>query len=142
MPATLVLRAVDAPWTLLQQDLPQLAPSTNRRGLFQLQPKQEHLRRKVGEDAHIQVRRTGFAVAPADARIVYQAQGETYKAVIADMQRPPRMEMATHWLACYVMMSRATSLAGFLILRPASRAELDKRPPQYLVGELDRLLAL
>jgi hypothetical protein len=142
MPATLILRAVDVPWTLLQQDLPQLAPSTNRRGLFQLRPKQEHLRRKVGEDAHIQVRRTGFAVAPADTRIVYQAQGETYKAIIADMQRPPRMDKSTHWLACYVMMSRATSLEGFLVLRPALKEELNTRPPQYLIDEIDRLLAL
>ena len=40
------------------------------------------------------------------------------------------------------MISRARSLGGFLVLRPATRNELSTRPPQYLVDELDRLSRL
>ena len=50
------------------------------------------------------------------------------------------MDLTKHWLACYVMLSRARSLDGLLILRPATRKELDSRPPQYLIDEIDRLL--
>ena len=81
-------------------------------------------------------------VAPADTRIVYGAQGETFDAVVADMQRPPRMDRDTYWLACYVMISRARSLDGFLVLRPAVLKELSRLPPQYLLDEIDRLLSL
>ena len=58
------------------------------------------------------------------------------------MKKPPNLDSARHWLACYVMMSRAKSLPGLLILRPATRCELDARPPQYLIDEIDRLLRL
>ena len=37
------------------------------------------------------------------------------------------------------MMSRAIDVDGFLVLRPASRKELETRPPQYLLDELRRL---
>ena len=67
---------------------------------------------------------------------------ETFDAVIADMQRPPRMDLDTHWLACYVMLSRSTSLEGSLVLRPALHKELSRLPPRYLLDEIDRLLAL
>ena len=60
---------------------------------------------------------------PADTVIVYIAQGSSERAVIADMQRPPNLDNAKHWLACYVMLSRATALEAFLVLRPATRAE-------------------
>ena len=73
---------------------------------------------------------------------VYAAQGSTFEAVIADMQRPPNFDSAKHWLACYVMLSRAKSLEGFLVLRPATRQELSAKPPQYLLDELARLEAL
>ena len=62
--------------------------------------------------------------------------------MVADMKRPPNMDLAKHWLACYVMLSRARSLAGLLILRPTTRKELDARPPQYLIDEIDRLFKL
>ena len=52
------------------------------------------------------------------------------------------MDVETHWLACYVMLSRATTIDGLLILRAAMRKELSRRPPAYLVAEIDRLLAL
>ena len=76
---------------------------------------------------------------PADTRIVYAAQGETFEAVVADMERPPNLDAAKHWLACYVMLSRAKSLDGFLVLRPALRKELSARPPKYMLDELRRL---
>ena len=36
-------------------------------------------------------------------------------------------------------MSRAKHVDGFLVLRPATRKDLETRPPQYLLDELERL---
>ncbi len=55
------------------------------------------------------------------------------------MERPPNLDAARHWLACYVMLSRAKSVDGFLELPPATRKDLSARPPRYLLDELDRL---
>ena len=142
MPVSLILRAVDAPWRLAEGMCPKLPKSFSRQGLFQLRPSQTWIRIKVEKDKYINVRRTMFSVSPADSRIVYQAQGETFDAVIADMERPPLMDKPTHWLACYVMISRARSLDGLLVLRPALYEDLNKRPPEYLLREIDRLLRL
>jgi hypothetical protein len=142
LPVSLLLRAVDASWALVDRSLPNLPASMSRHGLFQLRPSQAGIRRKVEKDVFITIRRSQFAVLPSDTKIVYAAQGETYEAVIADMLRPPRMEPDTYWLACYVMLSRATSLEGFLMLRPALKEDLDRMPPQYLLDEIDRLLLL
>ena len=122
MPVALVLRVEGVAWRLRAQDLPQTLPDNLKvqRGVFVLRPHPEYLRRHVERDRFIYVRRIEFPVAPADARIVYAAQGETFEAVVADMQRPPRMEVGIHWLACYVMLSRAKTVDGFLVLRPAS----------------------
>ena len=54
-------------------------------------------------------------------------------------QKPPNLDPSKHWLACYVMLSRAESLDGFLLARPATRNELCTRPPKYLLDELARL---
>ena len=98
-------------------------------------PRTDYLR--VGHwTEYVSVRRTTFAIMPAETVIVYTAQGRSERAVIADMQRPPNLDGARHWLACYVMVSRATALEGFLVLRPATRAELSARPPQVLLDEL------
>jgi hypothetical protein len=94
------------------------------------------------ENDYFSVRRTSFLATPGDTKTVYAAQGSTFDAVIADMQRPPNLDTAKHWLACYVMMSRARSLEGFLVLRPATRKELSARPPQYLLDEIERMLRL
>ena len=40
------------------------------------------------------------------------------------------------------MLSRAKTLEGLLVLRPAKREELQTRPPKYLLDELARLEAL
>ena len=68
-----------------------------------------YFRRQVGDAGgreYKEVKRTGFEVVPADTPIVCEAQGETFDAVVADMERPPRIDADTHWLACYVMVSR------------------------------------
>ena len=111
------------------------------RGLVQIRPVCDYLRAHY-EDAYFSVRRTSFLATPADTVTVYAAQGSTYDAVVADMQRPPSFDLAKHWLACYVMLSRARTLEGFLVLRPATRTELSARPPKYLLDELDRLMRL
>ena len=43
---------------------------------------------------------------------------------------------------CYVILSRATSLEGFLAIRLPAVADLNARPPQYLLDEIGRLLQL
>ena len=139
IPATLLLRAEGAEWTLAGEDLPQDLPSgMDRRGLFQLCASSEYLRVSVG-DRYISVRRTTFAVMPAGTITVYAAQGSTFDTLVADMAKPPGMNPHVYWLACYVMLSRARSLDGLLVLRPASREELSGTPPQYLLDELQRL---
>ena len=140
MPVSLLLRAENATWTLSSEDLPRgLPPTLDKRGLFQMRPTYGYLRAQV-ENEYITVRRTTFLATPADTITVYSAQGSTFDAVIADMQRPPNLDMDKHWLACYVMLSRATTLEGFLVLRLAKREELSHKPPKYLLDELDRLM--
>jgi len=52
------------------------------------------------------------------------------------------MDIQEFWLMLYVILSRATSLEGFLALRLPTQEELLSRPPQYLLDEIDRLLQL
>ena len=68
---------------------------------------------------------------PADARIVYAAQGESFLAYVADLARPPGMSKEVHWLANYVMLSRGTSLESLLILRLCAREELTTGAPAF-----------
>ena len=142
MPASILLRVPGAAWVLPACDLPAVDPGISRRGLFQLRPSTAYLRLHVEKDTYVSVRRTQFPVLPADTRIVYGAQGETFDAVVVDMVRPPRQDKATHWLACYVMLSRARSIDGLLVLRPATFDELSSSPPPYLSAEMDRLAQL
>ena len=153
MPLSLLLRVPSAAWILPSNQLPNLPPHIDRRGLFQLLPSSGYIRVNMDKNHFISVRRTQFQVLPADTRVVYGAQGETMKAVVIDMQKPPRMSDDIFWLACYVMMSRATSIDGLLILRPArsekneksdkfEREQLSRPPPAYLVAEHDRLQQL
>ena len=110
----------------------------DRRGLFQIRPTYDYLSVPCGTE-YVRARRTSVQVLPADTITVYGAQGGTYDAIVADMERPPRLAPAQHWLACYVMISRAIDVDGFSVLRPATRKELETRPPQYLLDELRRL---
>ena len=142
MPQTLILQAESVDWTLPEDELPgDLPPHIERKGLFQIRPSIDYLRVGIGNE-YISVRRTSFLLTPADTITVYTAQGGTYDAIVADMQRPPNLNLAHHWLACYVMISRARSLEGFLVLRPATRKELSAKPPKYLLDELDRLISI
>ena len=56
--------------------------------------------------------------------------------------KPPRMTPEVHWLAVYVMLSRARTLDGILLLRNAEKEQLECGPPEYLVQETERLLKL
>ena len=142
MPVSLWLQAADALWTLPAASFPDDMPhGVDRTGLFQLRPTYKYLTATWQEES-FSVRRTTFQVLPADTIIVYGAQGGTFDAVIADMKKPPSMDADTHWLSCYVMLSRARSLEGLLVLRPASYSELSRLPPAFLKKELDRLSAL
>ena len=144
MPTTLMLRVPDATWDLTRR--PELCSALPAgiagQGLFQLPPTTAYLRHRVEKEKYVQVRRTQFSVLPADTRIVYAAQGDKFKACMLDMWRPPRMSLDTFWLACYVMLSRATSLDGLLIMRLAKYEELSRPAPQFILDEIDRLLEL
>ena len=110
-------------WSLPPESQPSDLPlGTDTRGLFQISPQYEYLPGvRTSNNEIISVRRTGFYLVPADTITVYAAQGATYDAVVVDMERPPRMSSEQQWLACYVMLSRAKSLEGFAVLRPATR---------------------
>jgi hypothetical protein len=149
MPNALLLRAVGVPWQLPVGELPNLPDHiTDRRGLFILNPSQKNLRPPAvrclspSKGVSITVTRVQFPVEPADVCIVYGAQGQSWDAVIADMERAPRWSLDDHWLSCYVMISRARTLEGLLLLRLATREELNRGAPAYLLAEIDRLLAL
>ena len=119
MPTSLLLRAEEAEWKLHRDDLPRGMPKgMNLQGVFQLKPACDYLRVPVDDD-YVSVRRTSFLVEPADTRTVYSAQGSTWDAVVADMARPPRLDPARHWLACYVMLSRARSVDGVAYIAPS-----------------------
>ena len=92
MPITLVLQAEGAIWTLPSSELPASLPSNiDRRGMFQLRPTYDYLSARVGEE-YMKIRRTGFLATPADTITVYAAQGGTFNAVIADMERPSNLD--------------------------------------------------
>ena len=140
--AGLLLRALDVDWTLPSHLLPSLPRHFDRRGLFVLTPSTGYFSITASDKKMLQIRRTGFTVASASARIVYSAQGEQYDATLPDLAIPPGMQTGVHWLACYVMLSRATSLDGLLILRLATRAQLSAGAPAYLREAVDKLLVL
>ena len=143
LPSNLLLRALGSEWTLPPAMLPHFEDeSYDRRGLFLLSPETKYFTHALSGGETLRVRRTHYAVVPADTRIVYGAQGEGFPASIPDMRLPPGMDAAVHWLANYVMLSRATSLEALLILRLATRTELTHGAPQYLKDEIDRLLQL
>ena len=142
MPAGLVLRNLDAEWTLPTHTLPPLPRGYDRRGLFVLRPTTEYFSMTATDRKALQIRRIQFSIVAASARIVYNAQGESFHATVADLAIPPGMSAGVHWLACYVMLSRARSLDGLLILRLATREQLAAGAPAYLLKAVDRLLVL
>ena len=135
----LLLRAVDARWTLPTSQLPELPADYDRTGLFLLGPRTDYFTLPVAKHDKLHVRRTHFQVVPADARIVYAAQGESFPAYVADLARPPGMSKELHWLANYVMLSRGTSLESLLIMRLCAREDLTTGAPAFLREEVARL---
>ena len=133
MPVALILRAAGAHWSLRHAELPHIPTTWDRRGLFQLQPTTTYFRLQVDKKKYINIRRHQFAVAPADVSVVWGTQGDQWRVVVADMERPPRMEKSVHWPACCVMLSRAKTLDGLLFLRLAQREDLTRSAPQYFV---------
>ena len=91
LPLQLLLRAVDAQWTLPASQLPDLPADYDRAGLFLLDRRTDYFTLPLGKADKLHVRRTHFQVVPADVRIVYAAQGESFPACVADLARPPGM---------------------------------------------------
>ena len=88
------------------------------------------------------VRRTQLPLVPASTRIVYGAQGDNYDTVIVDLAPPPMMSPVIFWLAMYVMLTRARSLDGLMILRLPPREALSVGPPSFVIEEMNRLQQL
>jgi hypothetical protein len=143
MPVALLLRATHGkPWVLPASELPKLPEGYDRQRLFLLRPGQSHLDYKLDAANTLEVRRTQFEVLPAGSRVIYAAQGEGFAASVADMKKPPTMNDREHWLGNYVLVSRAETLEGLLLLRLCSREHLNVGPPQYVVDEIKRLKGL
>ena len=85
--------------------------------------------------------RSQFALQHAGCITDRQSQGMTLPAVLADVRRAPGMSNDDSWLASYVMMSRATSLDGLLLVGEPDWEVLEAGPPATLVAELERLAA-
>ncbi|KDQ16323.1 hypothetical protein BOTBODRAFT_80691, partial [Botryobasidium botryosum FD-172 SS1] len=66
----------------------------------------------------------------------HKAQGQTLKNVVIDLQSCRGTESP------YVMVSRATSLKGILILRPFSRNKISSRQSEDTRYEMKRLKIL
>ena len=143
IPQALVLRTIGASWTLPRQCRLGLSAADDVPGTFILKPAIETFQYKDKLNQQpLRVTRTMFPVIPASTCIVYGAQGESWRAVLADLSCPPRMTPEVHWLANYVMLSRARDLSGLLLIRNAERRQLERGPPAHLVAEIDRLLRL
>ena len=144
MPQALVVRAIGATWTLPQHCHIPGVTACNHVGVFALKPTCETFvfKTKGPRDRPLRIMRTMYPLLPSSTCIVYGAQGESWPAVLADLACPPRMSPEVHWLANYVILSRATTLEGILLLRNAEKHELERGPPAYLVAEIDRLLDL
>ena len=78
----------------------------------------------------ITIKRTQVPIAPAYAMTAHKAQGQTFTHTIVDLDTCRGSE------APYVMLSRATSLEGVLILRPFQRNRIRCNLNQDLRHEL------
>lgn len=81
----------------------------------------------------LSIRRTQIALQPAYAFTSHRAQGQSYDRVVVDLQGCVGSE------APYVMLSRARSLDGLLILRPFDFAKISTPPASGLLTEWRRL---
>ena len=142
MPDAVLLRATGATWVLPPELLPDLPPEFDRRGLFLLKPTTSLRFTTSYQNTSYKVQRTQLPLLPSETRIVYGAQGESWDAAIVDLGKPPRMDDFIFWLAVYVMLTRAKSLEGLLIMRLPKRDALAMGPPLYLKQEMQRLQGL
>lgn len=79
------------------------------------------------------IHRTQIPLAPAFAITAHKAQGQTLPYVVIDLESSRSCE------AAYVMVSRAKSLKGLIVLRPFARKRISSHMNQQLRQELDRL---
>ncbi|KAJ3009702.1 hypothetical protein NUW54_g2705 [Trametes sanguinea] len=84
----------------------------------------------------IRIRRTQVPIQPAFAMTAHKAQGQTFSRVIIDLESCKGTE------APYVMLSRATTLKGVVILRPFAASKLRCRVSEDLRRENLRLRLL
>ncbi|KAF7791121.1 hypothetical protein EIP86_002132 [Pleurotus ostreatoroseus] len=77
--------------------------------------------------------RSQIAIQPAYAFTAHRAQGQSYDKVVVDLQDCQGSECP------YVMLSRARSLEGVLILRPFDKRKICTPPAEGLSTELRRL---
>jgi hypothetical protein len=95
MPEGLLVRAVNESWILPEHLLPGLpsdTPMRSRRGLFFMRASDSCPFRVTYQGTKYRVRRTQFPLIPANAVIVYGAQGESYETAIADLGIPPNQD--------------------------------------------------
>ena len=85
------------------------------------------------------VRRTQFLAVPAAVRTVHLSQGEEWDAVVGDCSQPPKTDRSLQWLANYVILSRAKTLEGLLLLRLPPRSFFSVGAPAHIGDELERL---
>ncbi|KAJ3539217.1 hypothetical protein NM688_g6398 [Phlebia brevispora] len=81
----------------------------------------------------LSINRAQIALQPAYAFTAHRAQGQTYERVVVDLQSCKGSESP------YVMLSRATSLEGVLILRSFDKNKICCPPAQGLRTEWARL---
>ena len=82
------------------------------------------------------IHRSQVPILPAFAMTVHKAQGQSLSNVIIDIESCSGTELP------YVMVSRATSLAGLLILRPFQKNKIRCRQSQDSRNEFRRLQSL
>ena len=82
------------------------------------------------------IKRTQLPIQPAYAMTVHRAQGQTFPRVILDLKNCKGCESP------YVMLSRATSLQGVIILRPFSIKRITCRRSEDMRNEIKRLTKL
>ena len=85
------------------------------------------------------------AIPFSSARVItdYKSQGRNFDTTIVDLTKPPTgCKHSTYGLSLYVILSRATTLAGIHILRRAPDNHLTGTLPKQLINEWDRLTDL
>ena len=143
MPEYVLCRAHAATWILPPDMLPSDLPADlDLRGVFIVRPALSSKWKCELQGYKYSVQRSQLPLTSASSRIVYGAQGESFKATIADLQCPPKMDPHIFWLALYVMLTRAKSLEGLLLLRLPDRAALSAGPPASVTDEITRLQGL